>query len=266
VPRSARETGRWARIGTLAARPSSWTATGVVPALADGRLPRVEMAGQQRFLLVIGALAVAGAGWVAYKVLGTPDLPVRAAVGTRDTTGFQGYVMGAAEAPVEIVEYADFQCPHCAGFDQVQFPDLKRRLMDTGKARFVYRDFPLDFPHSRLASHAAACADDQGKFWEAKDGLYRRQAEWSLGSTGKAYDIFGEIAAAAGANRTTWEACMEAGNHAARIEASHEEGARLGVRSTPTFLINGRLYPGESSDELVAVVDSLIAAGAAPVP
>jgi protein-disulfide isomerase len=59
---------------------------------------------------------------------------------------------------------------------------------------------------------------------------------------------------------------MEAGTHAARIEASREEGARVGVRSTPTFLINGRLYSANSSDELVAVIDSLIAAGAAPVP
>lgn len=224
------------------------------------------MAGQQRFLVVIGALAVAGAGWVAWKVLGAPDLPVVAAAGTRDTTGFQGYIMGSAEAPVEIVEYADFQCPHCAAFDQVQFPDVKRRLIDAGKARFVYRDFPLNFPHSRLAAHAAACADDQNRFWEVKDGLYRRQVEWSIGTTGKAYGILGDIAAAAGADRASWEECMEAGRHAARIEASHAEGTRLGVGQTPTFLINGRLYQGESSDEFVRLVDSLIAAGAAPVP
>jgi protein-disulfide isomerase len=224
------------------------------------------MAGQQRFLVVIGALAVAGAGWVAWKVMGTPNLPVVAATGTRDTTGFQGYAMGQAGAPVEIVEYADFQCPHCAGFDQVQFPDLKRRLIDPGKARFVYRDFPLDFPHSRLSSHAAACADDQGRFWEAKVGIYRRQAEWSLASTGKAYGILGDVVAETGADRKAWEECMESGRHAARIQASHDEGARLGVGSTPTFLINGRLYQGNSSDELVGVVDSLIAAGAAPLP
>lgn len=226
------------------------------------------MAGQQRFLLVIGALAVAGAGWVGYKVLGAPDLPVRAALGVRDTTGFQGYAMGSAEAPVEIVEYADFQCPSCAGFDQVQYPDVKRRLLDTGKARFVHRDYPLDeiHPHARLAAHAAACADDQGKFWDVKDGIYRRQGEWTFANTRKAYGIFGEIVAAAGGARADWEGCMESGRHAARIQASSEEGSRLGVRSTPTFLINGRLYPGGSSDELAAVVDSLIAAGAAPVP
>jgi protein-disulfide isomerase len=255
-------------MGTLAARPSSWTAAWVVPALADGRLPRVEMAGQQRFLMVIGALAVAGAGWVAFKVLGAPDLPVRAALGTRDTTGFQGYILGSADAPVEVVEYADFQCPSCAGFDQVQFPDFKRRLIDAGKVRFVYRDFPLDdiHPLARLASHTAACANDQGKFWEVKGEIYRRHGEWAFANTRGAYGTFGEIVADAGGNRSEWESCMESGRHAARIQASSEEGARLGVGSTPTFLIQGRLYPGGSSDEFVRVVDSLIAAGAAPVP
>lgn len=224
------------------------------------------MAGQRRFYLIFGVVALAAFGWLGYKILGAPTLPVVAAAGTRDSTGFQGYALGAPEAPVEIVEYADFQCPHCGDFDQIQFPDLKRRLLDTGKARFVYRDYPLDFPHSRLAAHAAACADDQGKFWEAKQGIFRRQMEWSPRSTARAYAILGEIAAAAGADRGSWETCMEGGNHAARIQASYEEGTRLGVRSTPTFLINGKLYPGGSIDEMVALADSLIAAGAAAVP
>jgi protein-disulfide isomerase len=226
------------------------------------------MAGQQRFLLVLGAVGVAAVGWLGWKMMAGPTLPVRAAVGARDTTGFQGYVLGSPDAPVEIVEYADFQCPICAGFDQVQFPDLKARLIDVGKIRFVHRDFPLDniHPHARLASHAAACYDDQQKFWEGKTELYRRHGEWNFGSTRQAYGIFGDIATAVGANRETWEACMESGKHANRIQASYEEGSRIGVGSTPTFLINGQLYPGGSSDAMVRLVDSLIAAGATAAP
>jgi len=227
------------------------------------------MAGQQRFYLILGAVAVAAIGWLAVKVLGAPDLPVVAAAGTRDTTGFQGYVLGSPDAPVEIVEYADFQCPACAGFDMVQFPDVKRRLIDTGKARFVHRDYPFipqAHPHGHLASHAAACADDQGKFWEMKDRLYRSQGQWTFQKTGGAYDIMGDQFAETGGDRGAWEECMESGRHAARIQASVEEGARLGVNGTPTFLIAGKLYPGASSDEFVRVVDSLIAAGATPAP
>ncbi|HRP08376.1 MAG TPA: thioredoxin domain-containing protein [Gemmatimonadales bacterium] len=226
-------------------------------------------AGQQRFYLIFAAVAVAVLGWLGWKVFGAPDLPVVAAAGTRDTTGFQGYVLGSADAPVEIVEYADFQCPACAGFDQVQFPDLKRRLIDTGKARFIHRDFPFlpeAHPHARIASHAAACADDQGLFWQMKDRLYQSQGQWTFQKTRGAYGIMGDQFAQAGGNRAEWEACMESGRHAARIQASLEEGIRLGINGTPTFLIAGQLYPGGSSDVFVRVVDSLIAAGAAPTP
>lgn len=226
------------------------------------------MAGQQRFLLVLGGVAIAAVGWLGWKMMAGPDLPVRAAAGVRDTTGFQGYVIGSPDAPVEIVEYADFQCPICAGFDQVQWPDLKARLIDAGKIRFVHRDWPLDeaHPHARLASHAAACYDDQQKFWEGKTEIYRRHGEWNFGSTRQAYGIFGDIATAIGANRASWEECMESGKHAARIQASKEEGSRIGVGGTPTFLINGQLYPGQSSDAMVRLVDSLIAAGATSAP
>lgn len=223
------------------------------------------MTGQNKFLLVLGAVAVAGGAWLVSKTLGAPDLPVRAAMGARDTTGFQGYTLGNPDAPVEVVEYADYQCPFCAGFDQVQFPDIKTRLIDAGKIRFVYRDWPFDeaHPHARLAAHAAACADDQGRFWEMKSEIYRRHSDWNLQGTGGAYDVFGGIAASLGLDRTAWEACMESGRHASRIQASLEEGQRLGVRGTPTFLIEGSLYPVNSADEMVRIVDSLIAADSA---
>lgn len=223
------------------------------------------MTSQTRFLVAIGVVAVAGGAWLYSKTLGAPDLPVRAAIGARDTTGFTGYAIGAADAPVEVVEYADFQCPACATFDQVQFLDVKTRLIDAGKIRFVHRDFPLDqpHPHARLAAHAAACADDQGRFWEMKTEIYRRHAEWNLASEREAYRIFGDMAASVGADRAAWEACMESGRHATRIQASYEEGSRIGVRSTPTFLIEGRLHSIGSADRMVAIVDSLIAADSA---
>jgi protein-disulfide isomerase len=218
------------------------------------------MIGQRVFLVGLAVVGAAGAVWLVSKTIGAPDLPVRAAAGARDTSGFQGYVIGADTAPVEVVEYADFQCPVCAGFDQVQWPDLKARLIDTGKIRFVHRDFPLDnpHPHARLAAHAAACASDQGKFWEAKSEIYRRHAEWNFAGQRDAYGVFGDIAASVGADRAAWEACMESGRHAARIQASLEEGMRLGVGSTPTFLIGGRLYTLSSTDQMARIVDSLI--------
>lgn len=228
---------------------------------------RGRMAGQKYFYMVLGAVAVGGVAWLGMRTLGAPDLPVRAAQGTPDTTGFQGYILGSPDAPVEVVEYADFQCPACAGFDQVQWPDVKARLVDTGKLRFRYRDYPLDdiHPFARLAAHTAACANDQGRFWQIKERLYARQNDWAyVGSEGKAYDVFTEIAGAVGLDVGAWQGCMEAGTHAARIEASHAEALRVGAPSTPTFLLAGRIYPGMNAEMMVQLVDSLIASQAAP--
>ena len=222
------------------------------------------MAGQKGFYMVLGGIAVAGIAWLGWRVISAPSLPVQVAAGTPDTTGFTGYLIGSPDAPVEIIEYADFQCPACAGFDQVQYPDVKARLVDRGVLRFRFRDFPLDIhPEARLASHAAACANDQGAFVAMKDALFRRQTDWSFKGDRKAYGVMGDLVGELGLDRGAWEACMESGTHAARIQASLEEGQRLGVGSTPTFLINGRLYQGMNSDAMVRIVDSLSTAAAA---
>ncbi len=219
------------------------------------------MSGQRLFLLTLGLIGAAGAAWLLSRTAFAPPLPVTAAQGTRDTTGFQGYVMGSAEAPVEVVEYGDYQCPGCANWDQVQFPTVKRQLIETGKLRFRYRDFPLNMhSHSRLAAHAAACADDQGKYWPMHEALFHNQANWTVASERGAYGQFGDMIGQLGGDRAAWESCMEAGTHAARIEASFEEGVALGIGTTPTMLLENNLYVGGwSSDSLASIVNAMIA-------
>ncbi len=222
--------------------------------------------GQKGFGLIVAGVAVVGVAVIGYLVLGrgAPSIPANVVVTEADTTGFRGYMLGAAEAPIEITEYADFQCPACEAFASVQFPDIEARLIATGKARFRYRDLPLDniHPQARLASHTAACADDQGKFWGTMKAIYARQAQWSGRSD--AYDVLGEAAASAGVDMAPWRECMESAKHAGRIQASYLEASAVGVGSTPTFLIGGRLYGGMSADQMVRVVDSLITAQASP--
>lgn len=227
------------------------------------------MAGQKGFLLVLGGIAVVGAGLIYMKVAGgVPSIPANTQVLESDTSGFRGYVLGSPDAPVEITEYADFQCPSCGGWESVQFPDVKARLIDAGKARFRYRDLPLDFPYSRLAAHAAACADDQGRFWETKSAIYRSQQAWGGPGvpSGRAYDILTEAARTGGNDVAAWKECMESTRHAGRIQASLMEARSVGASSTPTLLIGGRLYPGIPSDQVVRIVDSLITAGSAATP
>jgi len=191
-------------------------------------------------------------------------IPANVVVTAADTTGFRGYMLGSADAPVEITEYADFACPHCADFDRAQFPDLKQRAVDNGKARIRFRDYPLFGNRSRVAAHAAACADDQKHFWDAKNAIFENQGEWA-GNEDPSGKIGGFLRAT-GIDMPTWDACMKSAKYAGRIQASANEGAAAGVSSTPTFLVNGRLYTSTSAEELVKLVDSLIAAGPRTVP
>ena len=214
------------------------------------------------YYLLVG-VGVVGAGVIGWQMFGTRtvSIPANVVITVADTAGFRGYVLGSDTAPVTIVEYADYQCPACGEFDTVQWPEVYDKLVATGKVRWVYRDFPLDNIHryARLSAHAAACADDQGKFWPMKARIYAYQAQWAFGSgqLGKFRDYARQVQA----DIPQWNSCMETAKHAGRIEASSQEGNRIGVPSTPTFLIGGRLVLGvQGSDAIRRTVDSIIAA------
>jgi protein-disulfide isomerase len=213
-----------------------------------------------RFYLMLGVLAAVAIGALLYLMnrSSTPTVPANVKVEAGDTAGFRGYVLGSATAPVEVIEYADYQCPACQSFDVVEFPYVKERLIQTGRVRWVYRDFPLDVPHkwTRLSAHSAACANDQGKYWEQHSSLYDAQPEWS--GSNDAGDMFRDFAQTNGMDVAKYDACMSSLKYAGRIQASSDEGLRLGVNSTPSFIIGGRLYAGvQPYDRLRALVDSL---------
>jgi protein-disulfide isomerase len=223
-----------------------------------------------RFYTLIAVLVAVGIGLLLFLMnrSSSPTVPVQVAVTAADTAGFAGYALGSDTAPVTITEYADYQCPACQSFEMVEFPYVKERLVQTGKVRYVYRDFPLDQPHrwARLAAHSAACANDQNKFWEQHEAIYRTQGEWS--ASGDAGGIFRNLAQQVGLDLGAYDECMRSLKYAGRIQASLDEGVRIGVNSTPSFRIGDRLYAGvQPYDKLKAVVDSLIAAGGpAPTP
>lgn len=219
--------------------------------------PPPAPANPTRFYLIVAGLAVIGAGVIYYLVRAPKDvsIPIPTTLATTDTAGFRGYLLGSPNAKVEIVEFADYQCPACQSFDGLQFDVVKRQLIDSGLARFRYRDFPLDqlHPHARLAAHAAACGDDQGKFWEMKRVIYDNQSAWAPARS--AGGLFRDYARQAGLDPAKYDACMESTKFAGRIEASLKEGLTLGVASTPSFVIAGRMYRGAfSSDSISAIV------------
>ena len=215
--------------------------------------------GLKPFYTVLGGLGVVGIGVLGYLMSRPPavSIPAHVTVTAADTAGFRGYLLGSDSAPVEITEYADYQCPSCQQFTEVQFPDVKTRLIDSGRLRWRYRDFPLQqHRHSRLASHSAACADAQGRFWQQFDRIYVGQQDWQ--GERDASGTFRDYGRQVGLDLAAYDTCMRSARFAGRIQASFDEGAAVGVNATPTFLIGGRLYSGvQPYDVIRHLVDSL---------
>jgi protein-disulfide isomerase len=216
-------------------------------------------AGMKRFYILFAAVALVGVAALGYLVTrpATVSIPANVTVQASDTSGFRGYVKGSPAARIEITEFADYQCPFCQTFATLQMPTIQERLIDTGRLRWRYRDFPLQ-QHSfaRLAAHSAACADEQGKYWEQHDRIYAGQQDWA--GAKNAAPAFRDYAKASGLDLGRYDACMKASKYAGRIQASYNEGVQLGVSSTPTLLVGDRLYRGRvDSDAITKLVDSL---------
>jgi protein-disulfide isomerase len=167
---------------------------------------------------------------------------------------------GPADAPIQIVEFSDFQCPFCS-----RATGTLKKLEDTypGKIRVVYRDFPLVsiHPQAAKAAEAAACANDQGKFWAMHDVLFGHQDKLQEADLKKS-------AADLGLEATAFNECLDSGKHAADWQKNAAEGEKYGVQSTPAFFINGRMVVGAQPYESFAkVVDEELARSApAPAP
>lgn len=144
-------------------------------------------------------------------------------------------VTGPEQAPVTIVEFADYQCPYCQRAEPTVQEVLSRY---SGKIRLVHRDFPLD-AHQRAVpvSKAAYCAGDQGKFWEYRHSIYEKPSDFSDEDLKKRA---GEV----GLDTAAFGACFASDKHDETIRTSASQGSSLGVTGTPTFFINGRMLVG----------------------
>jgi protein-disulfide isomerase len=216
-------------------------------------------AGMKRFYAVFAAVALIGVGALGYLLIRpqSVSIPANVTVQVADTSGFRGYLKGSPQAPVEITEYADYQCPFCQTFATLQMPTIEERLIKTGRLRWRYRDFPLQqHPFARLAAHSAACADEQGKYWEQHPRIYEGQPDWA--GPRDAGALFRNYAMAGGLDLSKYDACMKSGKYAGRNHASLNEGVQAGVGTTPTLLVGDRLYRGRfDSDAITKLVDSL---------
>lgn len=179
--------------------------------------------------------------------LGAPPAPRRVTVTTDG-----GVALGSANASVALVEFSDYQCPFCKRFHDQSFAELKKDYVDSGKLRYVFRDFPLDriHPQARKAAEAAHCMGAQGKYWQAHDTLFKNQDHLQVADL-KSY------AAKAGLDRKAFDECLDKETYAKQVQENLEDGIKAGVRGTPTFVL-GRLDKN-------GTVDGLLITGARPL-
>ncbi len=209
---------------------------------------------------VLGIIALIGVSILGYSLFRkqAPVVGSDVAVGGAPVGPAQGYTLGKADAPVKIIEFADFECPGCGQFATVTEPDVRSRIIQPGLANITFYDFPLpQHKNSQPAHNAAACAADQNKFWEFHDRLYATQDQWNTEATDNPRPFFEKYAADLGLNTKVWGDCYDARKHNGRILANLAEGERRQVGQTPTFIINDKAYPGALPyDALKAIVDS----------
>jgi protein-disulfide isomerase len=156
--------------------------------------------------------------------------------------------LGPADAAVTITEYASMTCPHCAAFDTAVFPKIKSEYIDTGKVRYVFREFPLDVK-AAAGSMLARCIakDDSGKYFAVVDLLFKQQADWAMKNTA---ETLGRIGKQAGLSQQAVETCLKDQALLDKIAADQKYASEvLKVDSTPTFFINGEKIKGEASFE-----------------
>ena len=151
-----------------------------------------------------------------------------------------GPFIGKADAPISVIEFTDFQCPFCQRHFQQTFGDIKKNYVDTGKIKYYVRYFPLSFhPNAEKAAETAACADDQGKYWEMHDKLFTAQNDWSNLDAATALTTFKGYAKDLGLVSAAFATCIDSGSKAAMIAKDEAAGSASGVNGTPGFWILG---------------------------
>jgi protein-disulfide isomerase len=203
---------------------------------------------RRRFLRIAGA-ALAMTGFAAGAAGAAPQAELMAAEALPDVT------LGKSNAPVTIVEYASMTCTHCAAFHATAYPKLKSDYIDTGKVRFILREFPLD-PLATAGFMLARCSGDD-KRTAIVDLLFAQQKNWAF--TEKPVESLASLLKQTGMSQESFEACLKNQELYDNINKVRDRAAeKFQVNATPTFFINGDKFSGElTAESLSSKIDSL---------
>lgn len=178
------------------------------------------------------------------KVAPSPSAPSAGVTDMKALADDDAY-LGKENAPVTIVEFSDYECPFCKRFYDSTLPQLKSQYIDTGKVKFVYRDFPLSFhQNAHIEAEAAECAKDQGgntAYFKYHDEIFKRTTSNGLGI---AVDQLSVIAKNVGLDVTKFNTCLNSGTFKSEVDKDIQDGVSAGVQGTPGFIINGKFVSG----------------------
>lgn len=227
---------------------------------------------KKTFYIVLALIAVLGVAALSYATTQSAKNRIITLDPNLPPVTSQGYVLGSPDAKVELVEFGDFECPACGEYAELAEGDVRAKYITTGKVRFRFIDFPLSGHQNTLnASNAAACADEQGKFWEMHDLIYSTQDRWN-GLATKNPDAYLKTLAKGitGIDAAKFDDCIETRRMLPKVQSHLKIAEERGVRSTPTFQIGDKQYQLMRGDQVAQMSkildDALAAAPSAPAP
>ncbi len=215
-------------------------------------------------ILILGFGLGLGAGylvWGNHSAVAIADLQPTAVVDPTATQPVTRYdipidgepALGPDDAPITLVAFSDFECPYCQKWYAETWPQIQKNYGD--QVRLVYRDFPLPMhANAQPAAEAAACAFEQGKYWEYQDLIFNNGG--TLGD-----QTYQEFAQQLGLDTETFKTCYESGRYRTEIEADRDWASELGISSTPTFFVNGIALVGAQPFETFQQVIDMELAG-----
>lgn len=182
------------------------------------------------FIVVLGLIV-----WGLVVAMNKPVTPSKTLSTPADVTSIDN-IIGPENAKVTLIEYSDFQCPACAMY----FPVVEKLFAESSTSmRLVYRHFPLpQHANAMIASQASEAAALQGKFWPMYRLIFDNQTEWE--NSTKAREIFTQYAERIGLNMTSFKKDIDSDIVKNKIQASRDEGIKIGINGTPTFFVNGK--------------------------
>jgi protein-disulfide isomerase len=209
--------------------------------------------GPPTYALIAGVIVVALIAVAAIVVL---DQVADASPAVADASALEKSY-GAADAPVVVVEYADFQCPYCQQFAQGAAQQLKEEYADQGQVRFVFRHFAFIGDESTWAAESSECAAAQGRFWDYHDKLFAEQAGENQGAFSR--DNLKRFAAELGLDTGQFNECLDSGQYKSQVRDAYRDAQRRRINSTPAILVDGQLIQnGSDYQVLQAAVEAAL--------